>query len=415
MDSEPVAHLLRKACNEFAVPSAQIGLQIGSDRTVACHGSVGNDSSNLVVPATKFHAGSIAKSLTALVICDAARSGELELDVPCSEQAAGLWTDTPRELMQQTTGRPNVLPDMDEEVEGFVARVGGMPRVHAPGMFSYCNSGWAALDLLLRRKTGHSFETRAQELLRTELTFGMPPGGAQGHGVGPDRVPRPIPPDYAEAASAAGSRWWASVEELLDYARLHLDASRSGIGSMEAHEVLEMQRPHVPIPGATVADAWGLGWAIWKRGAHRAFGWSGFTGGHRAYLRCFPDQDATLVMTANAAGPLFGPPGGSAAFDRLLPEALEMLGVPQLREPISDDPPVDAAGLAGMYGPVEVESTGQGAVVLHAQALGEQAPIPYRSVGGNAFSPEVPRAGSLTIAFVGNLLYLGPMAFVRAF
>jgi CubicO group peptidase (beta-lactamase class C family) len=367
-----------------------------------------------VVPATKFHAGSIAKSLASLVIFDAAGAGELELRVPCSEQATGLWPDTPWELMAQTTGRPNVLPEVDEDLEEFVVRVGGMPRLHAPGTFSYCNSGWSVLDLLLRKRTGHTFETRARELLGTDLTFGAPPDGAHGHAIGADFTTLPAPPDYAEAASAAGARWWASTGELLDYARLHLDASRTGIGSVEAPDVLEMQRVHAAIPGATVADGWGLGWAVWDRGEHRAFGWAGYTGGHRAQLRCFPDQDALLVMVANAAGPLFGPPGGSAAFDRVFPEALEMLGVPPLPEPARDQFSGTVSDFAGDYGPITVEPSGRTALLLHAEAVGEQAPIRYRSVGGNAFCAEPARPGGLTIAFAGDLLYLGPMAFARS-
>src|SRR4051812_6791464 len=175
MDLENVEQLLREACEEFAVPGAQLGLQVGADRVVACHGTLDARASAPVVRATKFHAGSIAKSLTALVICGAARAGTLELDAPCSDQAAGLWSDTPVELMAQTTGRPNLLPDTDEALEAFVSRVGAMPRLHPAGTFSYCNSGWSVLDLLLRRTTGATFETHARGLLDADLTFGAPP------------------------------------------------------------------------------------------------------------------------------------------------------------------------------------------------------------------------------------------------
>ena len=155
----------------------------------------------------------------------------------------------------------------------------------------------------------------------------MPEGAAEGHAVARDGVPTPVPSEYAEAASAAGSRWWATADQLLDYARLHLD---DGGEVFHGDDVRELRRPHAAVPGATISDAWGLGWALWDRGDHHAFGWAGFTGGHRAYLRCFPTEDAALVVLANSAGPLFGPPGGSALFDDLLPELLAMLGVPAL-------------------------------------------------------------------------------------
>ena len=94
-----------------------------------------------VVDATAFHAGSIAKALTGLVILDAARNGDLELDSPCAAQGEGLWPDTPRALLSQTSGRPNLLPEDDEPIEDSLERVAPLPLVHAPGRFSDCNAG----------------------------------------------------------------------------------------------------------------------------------------------------------------------------------------------------------------------------------------------------------------------------------
>ena len=85
-----------------------------------CSGTLRTDRLEPVGPSTSFHAGSIAKSLTGLVVADAARRGELDLDVPCSEQGTGLWDDTPRALLTQTTGRPNALPGQDDLLEGEV-------------------------------------------------------------------------------------------------------------------------------------------------------------------------------------------------------------------------------------------------------------------------------------------------------
>jgi CubicO group peptidase (beta-lactamase class C family) len=109
-------------------------------------------NSEPVVRSTKFHVGSIAKSVAALLIVHAARGGFVDLDAPCDQQAPGLWPDTPRAIMAQTTGRQNVLPDIDEDIESLVARVLAMPPVHPAGRFSYCNSGWSVLDLLLRHR-----------------------------------------------------------------------------------------------------------------------------------------------------------------------------------------------------------------------------------------------------------------------
>jgi CubicO group peptidase (beta-lactamase class C family) len=218
-----------------------------------------------------------------------------------------------------------------------------------------------------------------------------------------------VPGDYAEAASAAGARWWASADQLLDYARLHLD---DGAGRFAAEDVRELRRPHATIPGATVADAWGLGWSLWDRGDHRAFGWAGFTGGHRAYLRCFPDQDAALVLLANSAGPLFGPPGGSALLDALLPDLLELLGVPALREPERPDGH-DVDVLAGGYGPLSLTAGGVDVLTLDAGAFGAPEPLTLRRVGGDTFVVDGDLPGGMPVAVDDGLLYLGPFAVPR--
>src|SRR4051794_5175073 len=94
------AVLLEDGCRAFGVPAAQLGLLRDGERAVWTHACA---------PETPFHAGSIAKILTATLVLDAASRGELDLDA-----AARPWDDTPRTLMAQTSGRPNALPDGDE-------------------------------------------------------------------------------------------------------------------------------------------------------------------------------------------------------------------------------------------------------------------------------------------------------------
>jgi CubicO group peptidase (beta-lactamase class C family) len=410
MDDGQVQELLEEGGRRYSVPGAQLGLLRGDDRVVACTGSRTLTDDSPVSRETPFHAGSIAKSLAALLVVDAATRGELDLDLACGEQVSGLWDDTPRALMSQTTGRPNVLPELDEDIDSFVARVAAMPRVHAPGRFSYCNAGWMVLDVLLRECAGGGFEDLARaRVLGDGATFGQPAPGAHGYAVTPGGPTRAVPGDYAAAASAAGSRWWATADQLLDYARLHL---ADGADRFAAEDVRMLRRRQVDIPGATVADAWGLGWALWDRGAHRAFGWAGYTGGHRAFLRCFPEQEAAIVVVANAAGPLFGGPGGAALFDWLLPTALELLDVPPLTPP-ERSAGSDAAALVGGYGPATLSERSDGMFVLDAAAFGEPAPVVLRRAGGDTFvAADAPTSG-MEVAVDGGLLYVGPFVIPR--
>ncbi len=409
MDQDRLSALLSAGCDEFLVPGAQIGLLRGDERVVVCAGTTDDDGNDPVSRGTRFHAGSLAKSVTSLVVMAAARRGDLDLDAPSDEQAAGLWPDTPRSLMAQTTGRPNLLPDAEEDLETFVERVGAMPLVHPPGRFSYSNANWSALDLLLRRRCGASFEELAAAAF-PDIRFGMPDGSAHGHAASAGRPLAVVQSDAAAAASAAGSRWWATADELLDHARVHL---RDGVGRFDAEDVREQRRPQATVPGATISDAWGLGWALWSRGDHEAFGWAGYTAGHRAYLRCFPRQDAAMVVLTNSAGPLFGPPGGNALFDTLLPQLLTMMDVPPLGDPVYGDEARPVGELAGGYGPLVVEQVGSDSFLFHAAAFGEPEPLLHERIGGNTFVRQGRPPGGMALAFDENLLYIGPFAVPR--
>ena len=410
MDADALEAELAELAAVHAVPGAQVGLLRGGERLVVCAGTHGVDDPRPVGPDSLFHAGSVAKALAALTVLDAGRRGLLDLDAPCSEQGPGQWQHAPRSLLAQTTGMPNLLPDEDEPIEAFVARTAALPPVHPPGRFSYSNAGWSALDLLLRQRTGSTFEQAARTLLDRPLAFGVPDGATAGHAAAPGTPPTPVPLDFWPAASAAGSRWWATADDLLDHARLHL---RDGEGLVDPEVVRGVRAPGAPLPGVTVADGWGHGWALWDRGAHRAFGWAGFTGGHRAYLRCFPDQDAALVVLASSAGPLFGPPGGSALLDALLPSLLAHLGVPPLPEPAYDAEPVAAPGLVGQYGPLALEAVDDDTVRFDGAPFGSPGPVTVERLGGNTFAPLGRPPGAMPVAVDGDLLYVGPFALPR--
>ena len=350
----------------YAVPGVQVG---SAPRRRASRASpAGPPTSTGTRPAeatTAFHAGSIAKSLAGLVVLDAARRGEVDLDAPCSAQAEGLWDDTPR-----------VVADPDHRSTQRAARARRGPRVlRGPGRGAAARARPRPLLLLQRRVVGarpaaasaHRCRVRGAGRRGSRRApagrvgpevaprFGVPEGASRPHALSRDGVAVEVPGDLADAASAAGSRWWATADELLDWASLQLAPPPAGTS-----EIVTLRAPGARLPGGTVFDTWGHGWALWDRGAHQAFGWAGYTGGHRAYLRCFPDQDAALVVLANAAGPAASArPGGSALFDVLLPDLLEVLDVPPLPPPSEAVETPHAAlptDLAGRYGPLGVEA-----------------------------------------------------------
>lgn len=414
---ESRAATLGEACERFGVAGAQLGLLTRGRREVLCAGvrAVGEDVR--VERKTLFHVGSIAKSLAATLVLDAAERGELDVDGRADEQGAAGWSDTLRALMSHTSGRPWAVPDAGERIEDFVARVGALPRAHRAGLFSYSNAVWSAIELVLLHATGRDFEQLARDRLLDRLGidahFGIPPDAAAGHAVACfGAVPDVVALSEARAASAAGARWWASADDLLTLAEMHL---RGGAGIVGRDVVEEQRRTHVSIPDHSFADGWALGWATWRRGEYRAVGWNGSTLGHHAVLRVYPEQHAALALTTNSAGPLFGGAGGAALFDDILPAALRALGVPPPQPPAGANAaaPRPATELAGTYGFATVATHGYDAVALTAPPLGVGTQTAFARAYANTFTAWPARPGGVPVTFADGLLYVGPLAAAR--
>lgn len=392
----------------------QVGLLSESERHVVNAGVLRAGGGEPVDDTTRFHAGSLAKVLTGQWVLEAAADGLLDLDLPCFGQAPNGWDDSPRTLLTQTSGRPNEVPGAGEDLAAFVGRIGGMPRLHAPGRFSYCNAGWCALDLLLQDLTGAGFASRIGGV---GGSLGMPGGAALGHALRADGTPREVPPTYVGAAAAAGACWWASAHELLDIAERHLHPEAHGLDPALVERLYESA---ALLPGATVFDAWGHGWASWRRGDHEAFGWAGFTRGHRVFLRAFPRQRAAIVVLTNCAGGLLGGPGGAALFDEMLPELTELVGVPVLPDPAPREPRWTTDELAGRYGWANLIADGRDSLRLDARAFDAGELVLDRG-WGDTFVVRGPKRGAFPLAFDADRtsggpewLYLGPFAARRA-
>ncbi len=210
MESSVLQPLLESGIAKYAVPGAQVGLLRGAERVVVSAGVCDQRDNRPVVDSTAFHAGSIAKALTGLVILDAARNGDLDLDAPCAAQGEGLWPETPRTLLSQTSGRPNLLPENDEPIEDFVERVAALPLVHAPGRFSYCNAAGPCSTCCcgVRRDAPSSRPPPTPSVTRPRS--GCRPGQPADTSPCPDRTPcrcpRRTPPPRLPPARSGGRR-----------------------------------------------------------------------------------------------------------------------------------------------------------------------------------------------------------------
>ncbi|NNE49813.1 MAG: beta-lactamase family protein [Altererythrobacter sp.] len=139
---------------------------------------------------TRFHVGSITKALLATGVLRLATSGELDLDAPIERYLPDLAVDnrwqnespvTVRHLLDHTAGlddarlwqifsenaHPNT-PLMD----AFPVHADGLPIRSEPGrQFSYSNTGYALLGLIIEAVTGERYETYLNTNLLAPLSL----------------------------------------------------------------------------------------------------------------------------------------------------------------------------------------------------------------------------------------------------
>ncbi|GAB4050948.1 serine hydrolase [Spirosoma litoris] len=135
-------------------------------------------------PDTKFRLGSITKQFTAMLIMQLVEKGKLKLDgkvtdyLPDYPKASGDKI-TVHHLLTHTSGIPNYtnFPKFFEmesrepvTPNGFIKKFADMPLDFEPGSrFSYSNSGYFLLGVLIEKVSGKSYATLLKETILTPL------------------------------------------------------------------------------------------------------------------------------------------------------------------------------------------------------------------------------------------------------
>ncbi|MDX3104265.1 serine hydrolase domain-containing protein [Nonomuraea angiospora] len=134
----------------------------------------------------RFRVGSVTKSFTATVVLQLVSEGRLELSDSVEQWLPGLvdkGADTTiRHLLQHTSGLPEYTTDMFDEAgipkerfrswtgEELVDRVRRLPREFPPGdKYSYSNTNYIVLGLLIERVTGRPYATEVRERILRPL------------------------------------------------------------------------------------------------------------------------------------------------------------------------------------------------------------------------------------------------------
>ncbi len=295
------------------VVGAALGVGVRGERRIRSVGSTRSTGGVPVTADTRFLLGSLTKALVATAVVASAVDGALDLDAPVVEHVGGVPPGiTTRHLLDHTSGLPDAWPaDGDESDEALARFVGALPPLHAlPGArFGYSNAGYAVLGRLLEVVERAPFKTvlGAQVLEPLGLTgasFDLAAVVCARFAVGHERIGdgRNVPVERiwgARSMAAAGSRLWATVDDLLRFGEAH-----AGLGPAVPADVrATMHRPSRVIPDHRHGRSMGLGVVLDDRWGHPVVLHDGGALGQSAYLRIAPDPGVVLALVCTGGVP----------------------------------------------------------------------------------------------------------------
>lgn len=265
--------------------------------------------------ATRFGMASGSKMFTAVAILQLAQAGKLSLSDPLIKHLPAFQNPefakraTLHQLLNHTAGAGNYWDDAYEKSWDTITQTKQMlPFVlnhlgaSPPGEFSYSNSGYILLGLVIEAVSGQSYYDYVhQHILKPAgmLATGFPmrgePGSDQALPYNPEMDAGMVKPGVyvpvtlgARGTSAGGAS--TTLDDLLRFA----DALRSGALLDKAHLEL-MTRAHVPFGG----QWYGYGLILDRKGGVSSYGHGGTARGTHFEFRIFPDLDTVMIVMSN--------------------------------------------------------------------------------------------------------------------
>ncbi len=321
-----------------------------------------------------FPLGSISKQFTAAAVLSLAEAGKLRLDEPVGRYLPDWFADEPglriSHLLWQTSGLADFLwldgyrplgDDPATPMEAYVALGAAAPRRFPPGArWSYSNTNYKALALIVERVSGESFDSvLAERVLRPLGLDGIVPC----HDLAPkELVPgvsaagKPAPLDPSRAAYTGDGGLCGTAADLARWIRVGL-APRDGLGARLAVPAVLADGTRVPY-GFGLSTREFLGQAMLWHG--------GNVDGHSTHLAYLPAQDVGLVILTSR---------GFAWLTELMPPLLGL-----------EPPARKASGAARLAGRFE-DGLFRYAVVPEGENLGVEIDL----IGRFRFVPAGPR------------------------
>jgi CubicO group peptidase (beta-lactamase class C family) len=407
--SATLAARLAELCGED-IPGAALAVTDGTEVVEAVHGVTSTRTAQPVGPTTLFQIGSITKVWTATLVLALVDQGKVDLDAPVQTYLPWFAVAdgdvsarvTVRHLLCHTAGfEGDDFTDTgrgDDALTTYGRGLAKAAQIHPLGaMFSYCNSGFSVLGLVIEAVTGGSWDDAVQELVAKPL--GLVAGTLaeqvilQPHAVG--HLKLPVSKDEgAETALQVAPLWspprsvgpagtiCTSARDLLAFGRMHVDG---GAPVLTPAAVAAMQQEQVVLDDPwPLGRAWGLGWILPSPGV---IGHDGATFGQYAFYRLHPETGTALALLTNG-------PGARAVFEALYDEVFApVAGTAPLRRPEPAPEPPAIADLDRYVGDyerqevrIEVRASDDGNLDITTVPTGPLAavsapPAPVRFVG----------------------------------
>ncbi|MEM1050499.1 MAG: serine hydrolase domain-containing protein [Pseudomonadota bacterium] len=328
ISASDLSTILETAAKRWNVPGAACAIWHDGSLTKASSGVLNSETSLRVQPNSMFQIGSITKVLTATLVMILRDRGLVDLDEPFQTyvpdfavaDAEATRTITVRQMLNHTNGLAgDFMPDTGmgrDSLERILDRSALLPLCHpVGGGFSYSNSAYCLVGLLVERLTGKSFDEAMVDLLFAPMGlkdsvitphFAVGRSAAMGHVPDPEDPTKmkPVASNFmiAPSTAPAGATPMMSVADVIAFARMHMDSGVAPNGEriLSADAVAEMQKMEtvVPVPQRDISH-WGLGWFFSANTPVTLYGHDGGTIGQYSFLRIHEESNTAIILLTN--------------------------------------------------------------------------------------------------------------------
>jgi CubicO group peptidase (beta-lactamase class C family) len=280
------------------------------------YGLANLDAKTAMTADTRFRIGSITKQFTAAAILKLAEQGRLRIDDPVSKFIPD-WPRgnevTLRHLLTHSSGihnftaKPAFAAHVREPIslEKLVASFENDPYDFNPGdKFSYCNSGYVLLGLIIQKVSGESHETYLRKTFFERLGMndtGVYPSGSRlpnqalGYSFENSAIHRAVDWDMSNVATAG--ELYSTAHDLFRWNEALFSQKVISARSMHAAFTVGVLKDDDPThPEDT---GYGFGWTIDRLNGAREISHGGELAGFGSYLLRLPDYKLTVVVLLN--------------------------------------------------------------------------------------------------------------------